>query len=181
MTDHPIIFSSAMVLALLAGQKTMTRRLYWQGKDAAPVSHVRPSPWARVKPGDRLWVRESFHDLSDGSMRAQGHRPRWYRADSDSGSNVRWRPSIHMPRWASRITLTVTATKIERLQDITDVDAKAEGIEATEFWREEHPPSICFSVLWNSLHGAGAWDANSEVVAISFTVEKRNIDAREAA
>ena len=83
-----------------------------------------------------------------------------------------------MPRWASRLTLTVTATKIERLQEISEDDARAEGVEATQFWREEHPPSICFSVLWNSLHGAGAWDTNPSLVCLSFDVAKANIGAK---
>jgi hypothetical protein len=94
-----------------------------------------------------------------------------------------------MPRWASRITLEVIGTKLERLQSISADDIVAEGAKesfdseraairgpfARDAWEEK--AQYAFEALWESLHGVGAWDANPEVVAISFKVERRNIDA----
>lgn len=207
MTDIPIIFSAPMVRALLDGRKTMTRRLAWysnkkQGEHF--IEKARASAWQRVKPGDRLWVREEF----SGAYSLRHKPPRewppnsegWYWADGEPryGDWTKPKPSIHMPRWASRLTLIVTATKIERLQAISDADAQAEGIVeddgsepdiwyvpgsgGTEIGRKMDPllanrPSKVFAGLWRALHGPDAWDANPEVVALTFTVHKQNIDA----
>ena len=140
--------------------------------------------------GDLLWVRENCATWGDHEA--------IYRADdaveyglavSDGKFGAKWkaRPSIHMPRWASRLTLTVTDVRVQRLQDISELDAKAEGLET-----EPSPLGIstyyCFGDiayshakpayrdLWNSLHGPGAWDANPWVVALTFTVQRGNID-----
>lgn len=161
MTDRPIIFSGAMVRALLEGRKTMTRRLL-QGKftdeilDFVPVgtdkktgrpvyemkdrngNHVHiacgkgvqtPIFYAPYAVGDRLYVRENFSydglDIDHDLM-----WPAWYWADGEpKHSNwAKQRPAIHMPKIYSRLTLTVTAAKVERLQDISEEDAIAEGI-----------------------------------------------------
>jgi hypothetical protein len=168
-------------------------------------------------PGDRLWVREAcraeelsrtrleVHDELDG---ADGVRyladDEWRRIENTLAASDAWGalyyyrgrgtdgignkvPSIHMPRWASRLTLHVTNVRVQRLQEISEEDAVAEGCRAghviddisgiAEGWwaRTE------FRELWNSLHGPDAWDANPWVVAISFTVERANIDqARHA-
>lgn len=173
MTDRPIIFSAPMVRALLAGRKTQTRRL-------------ASSPLAKVQPGDRIWVREA-HALS-----ANPDLKPWYRLDHPEAKaagprvDVKWRTSIHMPRWASRITLHVEAVRVERLQDISEADAEAEGVTpATE------PPTAAalmtavgrgavfmphrsaFANLWNSLHGPDAWDANPEVVVLQFRAARK--------
>ena len=169
MTDHPIIFSAPMIRAMLDGRKTMTRRL------------VTPT-WQRVRACDRLWVRESF------ATDVLTNRPK-YKAtfESDMAATFAayrdylprdplWRPAIYMPRWASRLTLTVTVVKIERLNDISTHDAQAEGIDVGPL-----SASGCkneFRQLWESLHGAGSWAANPEVVALTFTVAKQNIDER---
>lgn len=220
MTDHPIIFSGAMVLALLAGRKTMTRRLLYVKRKARngmipatatmmrghpPPHGIGPSgfphaigvgeywtlsPWSRVAPGDRLYVREEIE--ASGALVQ-------YVADRRTTHLIwpaHWKrlaqPGMLMPRAFSRLTLTVTATKIERLHDISDIDAQAEGVaplpqqDANDpsAWWESAPgenqarsAAACFAKLWNSLHGAGAWEANPEVVALRFTVERRNIDA----
>jgi hypothetical protein len=173
MTDIPIIFSATMVLALLGGRKTMTRRLAWRKRThfQNPLDDdyrvKRPSPWQRTQPGDRLWVREAF-------CFPNGTKTAWHRADSPwaDDDRVKWRPSIHMPRRVSRLTLTVTAVKIERLQAISEHDAYAEGVHG---YRQKEGRAA-FEAIWQDLHGAGAWDANPEVVALSFTVEQRNID-----
>lgn len=181
--DRPIIFSTPMIRALLDGRKTQTRRLAWRdhrqdtahvdGEAVETVVTRKPSPWQRVKPGDRLWVRESWR---------QGVYEIYFRADGEMGRSTRWCPSIHMPRWASRLTLTVTATKIERLQEISEEEARMEGVEGeisftAQYTTDRHYYSRGFAKLWDELHGSGSWDANPEVVALTFTVEKRNIDA----
>jgi len=208
MTDRPIIFSAATVRALLAGCKTQTRRLAWHvvtgevplGAERA----IHPTPWQRVRVGDRLWVRETW-SLSGHQADATGKEyfdPRGmlaghlrFRADAH-GYDVavqHWRSAIHMPCWASRLTLSVIAMRIERLQAITDADAVAEGVERdTELC--DHPRHTCeevgclgptfrsaFAALWSELHGAGAWHSNPKVVVISFKVEARNIDQTIAA
>lgn len=171
--DIPIIFSGPMVRALLAGRKTMTRRL-------------ASSPLRKVQPGDRLWVREGWKPHSIYSHLKPSEMPRsnvFYLADEQyAPSNVPGKPSIHMPRWASRLTLVVTATKVEPLQNISEADAKAEG------WPVLDPPVFddpeinrdaardWFSDLWEDLHGVESWRSNPDVVAISFKVVKDNID-----
>ena len=168
MTDRPIMFSPVMTRALLDSRKTQTRRL-------------ATSPLARCVPGDRLWVREMWADmaaLTDGDFQRQAI----YRADpcecygnedeyvDVTASDMRWRPSIHMPRWASRLTLHVEAVRVERLQDITEVDAIAEGMDCS-------PARLLFQLVWESLHGANTWIANPHVVVLTFRVERANIDA----
>jgi len=101
-----------------------------------------------------------------------------------------------MPRWASRLTLTVTDVRIQRLHDISEADAEAEGIERLKSGRGFYDPTASkaavrfgewtstarqgFSRLWISIHNTGAWDENPWVVALTFTVEKRNIDTGDA-
>ena len=221
MSDIPIIMSGPMVRALLEGQKTMTRRLAWRDAEFGLQDYAseqleemdakgwnvvgegnegmfrvyKPSPWQRVKPGDRLWVRESFF-LADAYLAAKKFTGGCYKADETNPLALKhtgWRPSIHMPRWASRLTLIVTATKIEPLLDISDVDAKAEGVveddgsepdiwyvpgAAEAGWKIQMAirPASVFKSLWAALHGCAALAANPEVVALSFTVHKQNID-----
>jgi len=146
----------------------------------------------RFQPRDRLWVRENWKPHSSFA----GTKPRdmpagevFYMADGGyAPSNTPWVPCIHMPRWASRLTLLVEQVRIERLQDISEKDAKAEGVTADEdpFWRPSatDPDSggnpshrTSFECLWNSINGADAWDANPWVVALTFRVIRSNIDA----
>lgn len=198
MADKPIIFSGPMVRALLEWRKTQTRRLIkWQGPRGFPHSfdHARidnpagvprllvpylhpeePQGWddcpmhrhyGPADPGDRLYVREAIDKVSEpGAV--------FYRADYEAkhgdASGLGWRPSIHMPRWASRLTLTVTDVRVQRLRDISNEDAVAEGCSDGVFPWEE------FRDLWNSLHGPDAWVRNSWVVALTFTVQHGNID-----
>ncbi len=219
MTDIPIIFSAPMVRALLEGRKTMTRRLAWQFKTLPAQKpdgslHTskmwqcfssngdgietwrRHSPWQKVKVGDRLWVRESACFTIDQGTRKPA-KTEWFLADGENpyrdNFTVKSRPSIHMPRWASRITLVVTETKIQLLQGISEMDACAEGCE--EDWADGLPVwyvpgggmsrhratgEECFEWLWSSLHGVESWEANPDVVALTFTVHQQNIDAMDA-
>lgn len=216
MTDIPIIFSTPMVLALIAGRKTMTRRLAWRparkGEKVSEGSrlkyegdgfvkqvtgHFRSSPWQRVQPGDRLWVREAWkpHSLYAGMKPSDMPKTQvFYLADQKyEPSNVKGFPSIHMTRWASRLTLIITRTKVEPLQAITDADAQAEGIEeddgsepdiwyvpgaAKAGWKitMASRPAPVFKSLWIALHGEKSWNANPDVVALSFKVIHANID-----
>jgi hypothetical protein len=190
MVDRSVIFSAPMVRALIEGRKTMTRRLAWRElkDDAGRFIGQVPSPWQKVQPGDRLWVRESIGRKPAsflGIQATNGVEAAFYVADGNDLVNEHefglcpwWKqkqslPSIHMPRWASRLTLTVTATKIERLQAITHDDALAEGVG---IFPHSMSAQKRFAELWASLHGPQSWDANPEVVAIRFAVEQRNID-----
>ncbi len=223
--DRPIIFSAPMVRALLEGRKTQTRRIlkpqpvpfkveggsycdvYLTQNECDPLPRVTlgrviTKQEVRFAPGDRLWVRENFMPRPGLGAIARPH----YRADPEANRpewRGLWKPSIHMPRWASRLTLLITAVKIERVQDISDEDAKAEGMvfvdhglnrygQQREGWHSDpgearRGPDCClgtarfaFGNLWVALHGAGAWAENPFVVAITFKVMKANIDAPEA-
>jgi hypothetical protein len=198
MTDRPIIFSAPMVRALLDGRKTQTRRVL--GKTSGRVNifnaeiawadsyvmdpgnaewRARYTPYA---PGDRLYVREAIDKASDRDgvfYRAD------YEAQHGDATGLGWRPSIHMPRWASRLTLTVTEVRVQRLQEISAGDSIAEGVECetcTAMGQSACHGRGCFAsidayrTLWNSLHGPDAWDANPWVVALTFNVKRGNID-----
>lgn len=135
--------------------------------------------------GDRLWVREAWRTaafVDDVPPRdlVPGLRYISFEADYDSvpndGCRGRYRHARFMPRWASRITLEVTKVRVQRLQDISENDAEAEGARAA-FTRTTVPDWPVYSVpshrwgfeeLWTSLHGPGAWSANPWVVAITF-------------
>jgi hypothetical protein len=198
MTDRPIIFSAPMVRALLDGRKTQARRVL--GKTSGRVNifnaeiawadsyvmdpgnaewRARYTPYA---PGDRLYVREAIDKASDRDgvfYRAD------YEAQHGDATGLGWRPSIHMPRWASRLTLTVTEVRVQRLQEISAGDSIAEGVECetcTAMGQSACHGRGCFAsidayrTLWNSLHGPDAWDANPWVVALTFNVKRGNID-----
>jgi hypothetical protein len=132
-------------------------------------------------PGDRLWVKEahlldppidgtwpsvgdSFASINDipAKYRNPGHVI--YRADGKLERDWRWRPSIHMPRWASRITLEVTGVRVERLQAISEADAIAEGITHSTM----NDPRVEYRWLWESINGPGSWDANPWVWVVEF-------------
>lgn len=184
MTDRPIMFSSPMVEALLAGRKTMTRRI------------IKPRLILAAKAGDRFWVREAWRveewDMDHVPPRALPlGTPLIYDADPrKSEPETRRRAPFHMPRWASRITLIVDEAKVERLQDISEVDAIAEGVEpiAAGGWKhyaDTAPASLTyardsFCSLWRSIHGPDAWAANPWVAALRFRTVLANIDTVEA-
>lgn len=162
MAEQPILFSGRMVRAILAGQKTQTRRTdkrqndgpyfgvedgqAWRMDDAGQP-HPRPCPYGGA--GDRLWVRETWRECEDGRIEFAADNP-----DCDG----LWRSPIFLPRSASRITLEITSTRIERLQEITDADVIAEGFAER----------ADFVATWNDLHGEGAWKLNPWVWVIEF-------------
>lgn len=199
MSAKPILFSAPMVRALLAGNKTQTRRIVkWQPNDKDQVIKFEngwlmyrragtgwckdtPCPYGRL--GDLLWVRETWADVADASDDAFKRGAFWpqYRATSDANLVTRWRPSIYMPRWASRITLRITDVRVERLQEISEDDAMAEGIALlngrytyNDGMHESRRDS--YAALWESINGHGSWDANLLVWVISFDMLKQNID-----
>lgn len=223
-TERPILFSAPMVQALLAGRKTVTRRLYkpreaypyeigpdeghlsdgtpwpmWFNPNQGPEYHPVPCPYGQ--PGDRLRVRET---LKRGKMknlitgRDTNADVAFYAADGapvlshPGGFDVAWTwkravlPSIHMPTSASRLTLEVVSVRVERLQDITDEDARAEGAmewaletearqDAWAMWTKllnasarVGSPRGAFAALWASINGAESWDANPWVWRVEF-------------
>jgi len=114
--------------------------------------------------GDRLWVKETF---------ATGYGATWFRASEGdtckiiSGAKVTWKPSIFMPRNLSRITLEITAVRIERLQAISGTDSRAEGVQG----HDNHVDSNAigrYRELWQSINGPGSWDQNPWVWVIEF-------------
>lgn len=217
MRERPILFNGAMVRAILAGQKSQTRRVMKHQPQSVVVPGVGPMlavqkakgtdrwlwPNAREQviaecpigqPGDRLWVRETWMDLTGTGIEhrdmATGKRTRYaYGAASPKGSysdqarkdyGLRWRPSIHMTREACRLVLEITGVRVERLQAISEADAIAEGASANMLpdirLPRSHPraelPMVyagsreIFADLWDST--GGDWDSNPWVWVIEF-------------
>jgi len=222
MKQRPILFSTPMVQAILDGRKTMTRRIMkpqpwvfsqpdngiedpaheewnwpipkseFKGEAIGMISH--PSAFYKYcpygQPGDVLWVREGFAPFV-GMIR----QPRDYKYKADNNAlhkDVKWKPSIHMPKSACRLFLEVASVKVERLQDITESDAIAEGIESDPlgpveihdheelFYKNYQFPESkfryvdakkSFASLWMSIHGSESWNQNPWVWVIEF---KRN-------
>ena len=187
MKEIPILMSGPMVRAIIEGRKTQTRRIV---KPQFGCKYEMPDYWSDGKqgikcpygvPGDRLWVKETFGPCAGGIV---------YR--SDGGTNCpdggKWKPSIFMPRWASRITLEIESVRVERLQDISEEDAVAEGIVAPRcehcgytrtdarfqmdhrFCQSKEPDSAIplYRELWESINGPGSWDANPWCWCITF-------------
>lgn len=196
MKERPILFSAPMVRAILAGTKTQTRRalapdlFMSSGGAVVRMASAGPAttgireahcPYWR-EPGDRLYVKETGHwKTGDVFYRAGTEHYSAEMANAAAlvalgGDRMRWQPAIHMPRWASRITLEITGVRVERLQDISEADAKAEGIEARyDEWRNYgNPMAPCirprtsFATLWASINGPGSWDANPWCWVIEF-------------
>lgn len=195
--ERPILFSGPMVRAILSGAKTQTRRIVkvsgsWAVEETEfaesqlwPGYEDENGEWQWIdcpygKPGGRLWVRETFARsrnnwlyaassvVSDGP---QGNVEEW---DWDLSTPNRWRPSIHMPRWASRLTLQITSVRVERLNEISEEDAIAEGCER-EFAADGSDygaglTTACeqFERLWESINGNGSWATNPWVWVVSF-------------
>lgn len=172
-TERPILFSGLMVRAILRGRKTQTRRVVKRQPDRHlfHLECLASGEWRDEEislgkcpygqPGDRLWVRETFANLGDYGIS--------YRADSDAFGDT-WTPSIFMPRSLSRITLEISAVRVERIDSITDSDAVAEGIALRGTTRFCGEARIEFKNLWdliNAKRGFG-WNANPWVWVIEF-------------
>ncbi|BCF96593.1 hypothetical protein PPGU19_011620 [Paraburkholderia sp. PGU19] len=166
----------------------------WCRAEKVVSEHIR-CPYG--KPGDRLWVRESLkfvdtpttrHDhavyAADGVRVPRDQRLADWACDGMAFGFANSVPSIHMPRWASRITLEVTGVRVERLHSVSEADAAEEGVEFVDagrtYWKDYLGSSTncdemtflsarqSFSTLWNSINGAGAWAANPWVWVVEF-------------
>ncbi len=225
MKERPILFSGPMVRAILEGRKTQTRRVgKIQSADytelgVEPIGHVtlghemvatyRAYPGRGTarhgicacpygKPGDRLWVRETFFDVSLFRQAPifAGVKVDWiYRADYDyraEGMSVigchPWKPSIFMPRQASRINLEIVSVRVEWLGEISEEDAIAEGISKVPFYPDDgwplcdgymvgkddgktplhHRARGAYEQLWESINGPGSWELNPWVWVVEF-------------
>ncbi len=200
--EHPVLFSGPMVNAILGGRKTQTRRVI-----KPPLKHPNWTYFTYFKesghaiedgpdypdnkederrcpygqPGDRLWVREAWRpdDFDSSNVIYRADMPQ--DALDEARGIIKWKPSIHMPRWASRITLEISKVRVERLQEITEEDAIAEGIIFKQVMGDAgllhgYFPGNCkeamtsFGVLWNEINskrGYG-WDKNPWVWVVEF-------------
>jgi hypothetical protein len=223
--SKPINMRAHDVRALLDGRKTQTRLAAKFVKPQGDKWHVCnahgglvgctdgdvrsfAADYAPYAPGDRLWVREAWRvGAQDDKRKPRELAPQYVGYEADCTGNTipatgRYRHACFMPRWASRLTLIVTDVRVQRVQEISEEDAEAEGIE-TDIW--DHAPAardysapdmwfvnwiMCephtysetpdvdsFRTLWNSIHGPCAWDRNDWVCALTFTVHRANIDA----
>jgi len=189
--ERPSIMRAEEVRAILAGRKTQFRRVVKTQPDAGQFPEETGGLYCPYgQPRDRLWVRECWADV-----RGMGFEPGLfplgaaYRADCTSADSLRiakeygaiWSPSIHMPRKLSRITLEIASVRVERLQDISEEDAKAEGAENGFYdgpcWEPSDDPSCIghrdgFCIDWQSIHGPDSWDENPWVWVVEFKVVK---------
>lgn len=212
MKERPILFSGAMVRAILSGQKTQTRRVVKFSKDPDEAalqkgvlqggfinfnigSEFMPCPYGM--PGDRLWVRETFAEVGCIGWPIDKFQYE-YRADFWHNDNNwegpadmcfdKWRPSIFMPRDASRIQLEITEVRVERLNDISEADAVQEGVlkgreryldyiaekyHTTQFVYQEYTAKGSYKTLWQLINGRESWYENPWVWVIGF----KRIDA----
>lgn len=170
---------------LVAGAELVDRFWCWlsghDGSIAGKILKTGHCPFGQ--PGDQLWVRETFYcDMPEGEPIEERRKELCYRVDVPSGrfqdagywseTGSYWRPSIHMPRWASRITLEVTGVRVERVKEISEADARAEGVEESSAWfkdghRNTYIPS--FHRLWEQTY-PGSWERNDWVWVVEFKV-----------
>lgn len=234
ITERPILFSAPMIMALLAGAKTQTRRAVTPSRslvdgrgvrawpfldfdgtewvDQGPSPAGNPGPYLKVanvdgerrhrvypryQVGELRWVQETHaFEACEGPDGSDADRVLYRATETDPPEGIRWRPSIFMPRWASRITLRVTSVRVERVQDISDEDARAEGVKpwgpsqrgvygmtlenvgpvypapaadiiaGGESWTTSAARS--FRGLWVSINGAESWESNPFVWVVGF-------------
>lgn len=192
--DKPILFSRDMVRAILAGDKTQTRRVIkpqpqtrsgadyvdgiWFEEDHYGDHHQIQCPYGA--PGSTLWVRETHRAFLLGdapyieyAATARDDDPALYPISSEQYFQIesqRWRPSIFMPRWASRIQLKVLDVRAERLQDIREDDAKAEGVVAWHMTIEGTVYRPEFMLLWDKINAQRgfSWNSNPWVWVVEF-------------
>lgn len=200
MKERPILFSAPMIRAILNGTKTQTRRV---AKRTA-AGHVKETGGHRRwhiadfdaylacpygQPGDRLWVRETWaapHSEDGRPPRAiQCDQMRIHYLASESRGGLVWRPSIHMPLWASRITLEITSVRVERLWEVSEADAVSEGVGSITVsdggesrWVNYNQPESkgcsfgdarsSYRSLWEEINGQGSWDLNPWVWVVEF-------------
>lgn len=188
--EKGILFNAEMVQAILSGRKTQTRRIISEKTlhlfgVAASAGQCHPIELCDQrsqsyyldfcplgKPGDQLWVREAFAaGLCTESTLAYRATHKTEDLEEGWGETIKWTPSIHMPRWASRINLLITGVRVERLRDISEQDAMAEGCAYGKGNGEIDlavRPENHFPTLWASIYGAESWQANPWVWVIEF-------------
>lgn len=200
--ERPILFSTPMVRAILEGRKTQTRRIVKPQPDKHWAFNLRtvenlktqriefvdddyrycvPCPYGR--PSDRLWVREAWAPASAALPSGLGvlYRSDYHTELEKRDGDQKWKPSIHMPRWASRITLEITRICVERVQEISEKDAIAEGCiklpasgRITDVKGGQYGGRIWttakgwYSCLWNSINGPESWSENPWVWVVEF-------------
>jgi len=215
MKERGIIFNGEMVRAVLDGVKTQTRRplkvqppsdeyellnimsstersregkSHWAILNDSKTNVLKSDeryfacPFGQI--GDRIWVRETFASI----FKDEG--PVCYRATDSSMHSGAWTPSIHMPRWASRITLEITNIRVERVQDISEQDAIADGFKALPGckWHtfeeadagmpmHDHTACDAFEAFWCNQYGEESWSSNDWVWVIEF----KRIDNQQVA
>ena len=208
MSEKPILFSAEMVRAILDGRKTQTRRVM---KPQPPLHTFSRYPSERLsiktdggqfvhcpygKPGDSLWVRETWCSFPASAPDGMGQNV-YYRASQKNTelsqevmlqNGIKWRPSIFMPRWASRITLKITDVRVERLQDITPADCKAEGVfiphpvspTAEEALRHLAEYKNAFEKLWDGINSKRGYpfSSNSWVWVVCFEMLEAKQETR---
>jgi hypothetical protein len=195
--EHPILFSTAMVQAILEGRKTQTRRVMkpqpewrkapenvmmsdgyawekggtrleaWPDEEKFAREIAKYCPYG--KPGDTLWVRETWGKDKYGQYHYRAEYP-----EHDSEPYPIWHPSIHMPKEAARLLLTVKDVRVERLHDISEEDASAEGMdylyETGQFKKEPYTSTEAFEWLWNEINKSRgfSWETNPWVWVVEF-------------
>ncbi len=180
MKEHPLLLKGPLVRATLEGRKTQTRRpVKWA---ECLCKEIDPSDTPCVtcavrfpdipEAGDRLWVRETWARPGDEENIYRADKwaadlvAKW--AEDPNYPQVKWTPSIHMPRWACRLVLPLVSVRVERVQGITEEDAKAEGVEPIKGSYREG-----FREVWESIYGS--WDSNPWIwVAEWKEIEVRN-------
>lgn len=196
MKEKPILFSGPMIRAIIANTKTQTRRIFkpdrmtWDANGRYTTHAMRggelsitgsgpfkPSSWLHYCPygqpgGDRLYVRETWaapHAYDHLPPRLIPQDARIHYAATEDRGGLLWRPSIHMPRWASRITLEIARVRVERLHACNEVDAIAEGAPwAACGAPQEGSHKAGFTQLWEQINGHGSWEANPWVWVTEF-------------
>jgi hypothetical protein len=192
-TSKPILFSTEMILAILAGRKTQTRRIikpqpigditYFKGEIWTDEPDVITSPTIKCpygQKGDILWVRETWQKRNEKAIQ-MGFEKYYYKAGWDGCSDAGWKPSIFMPREACRIELKILNIRTERICDISEDDAKAEGIKelgiySFPIYKDYLETGVdgfqsgvnSFYSLWKSINGIDSLKDNSVVWVIEF-------------
>jgi len=202
--ERPILFSGPMVRAILEGRKTQTRRIvnldrayhdcgrheimewrnqngFWFGLYEWNTVASLQCPYGNV--GERLWVRETWAVVPKVSDDGPKHKAKGdgtgatWRADwNGNPSGFPWKPSIHMPRWASRINLEITGVRVERLNDISEADAYSEGVTIPSHYKfasngrpnDRNEARVTFETLWESINGPESWPLNPWVWVVEF-------------
>jgi len=202
MKERPIIFDGESVRAILDGRKAQTRHVirkpkrfenndvypmygagcFWWASDGFSTGVTLYCPYGQ--PGDKLWVRETFALMEDGTFYAADTRLESKQWPNGLWNVDKWRSPIHMPRWVSRITLEITGVRVERVQNISNNDILAEGIEPDYEYQAEdctilswHIPRLEFVRRWDKLNAKRGfpWSSNCWVWVVEFELVRQSL------